>query len=69
MDTSQRTFTEKTAATGFGADRDKRIIGQVSEATSKLTGAARQAGKQAMDRAMDAKNISSSPAMRIHRVT
>jgi hypothetical protein len=49
MDTNQRTFPETTTAAGFGTDRDKRISGQVSEATSKLTGAARQVGEQAMD--------------------
>ena len=49
MDTNRRTFPEMSTAAGFGADRDKRISGQVSEGTSKLTGAARQAGRQAMD--------------------
>jgi hypothetical protein len=62
MDTNQRTFPETTTAAGVGADRDKRISGQASEATSKLTGAARQAGRQAMDQAMDAVSTLSSEA-------
>lgn len=62
MDTNQRTFPEKTTAAGVGADRDKRFSGPVSEATSKLTGAARQAGRQAMDQAMDAVSTLSSEA-------
>lgn len=58
MDTNQRTFPKTTTPAGVGADRDKRISGQVSEATSKLTGAARQA----MDQTMDAVSTLSSEA-------
>ena len=58
MDTNQRTFPKTTTPAGVGADRDKLISSQMSEATSKLTGAARQA----MDQTMDAVSTLSSEA-------